>query len=264
MSEFCRDTVEDDVLSVRRDVEPSQAALVAETCDLPSLALDEIEQPEVQRFRVWPVHEMRLVQEAIAARADPQVFPRPGLADHEREIVLRAIEPHGLQRRARLSRGGRGSGKRSRIHDEVAVRRPGRIGRQHRTTRRRGVPPSTGMANRPVPPASRPAAAIQRPSGDQSGAPWISRAAARVCEPWPSWFMTARCRRPASLTTTATRLPSGAGAGVSTRCPSAPLVISNASALKPHTRSPVPRADRKNNNGDSARRAYRGASARSV
>ena len=44
--------VEDDVCSVRSDVETAQASFVAETGELAPLAADEIEQPEISRF--WP------------------------------------------------------------------------------------------------------------------------------------------------------------------------------------------------------------------
>ena len=167
------EAVEHDVFPVRRDVEPSQVSLVAETCDLTSLARDEIEQPEVQRFRSWPVHEMRLVQEAIAAGADPQVFPCPGLAGHEWEIVLRAIESHGLQRSARLARGGRASGKRpeytmkSPLGDQTgSVARPERGDEaflRPRGWRTGRSPLRAGLLRR-----------SSRPSGDQSGVPCMS------------------------------------------------------------------------------------------
>ena len=176
---------------------------------------------------------MGLVQEAIAAGADSEIFLRA--ASGPTTSGRSYGEPSGRTAcsGAPAPRSWRASGKQTRIHDEVSVRRPGWIGRQpvrssgsgSEATRRASIHGDGEQAR----PCRRPGlpAAIQRPSGDQSGAPWMSMEAARVCEPWPSWFMTARCRRPASLTTTATRLPSGAGAGVSARCPSAPLVISN-------------------------------------
>lgn len=47
--------IEDNVFPVRRDVEAAQRSLVAEMCDLASLALGEIKQPEVARLRDRPV-----------------------------------------------------------------------------------------------------------------------------------------------------------------------------------------------------------------
>src|SRR6476659_2596162 len=88
--------VEDDMFAVRRDVEAAQVSLVAEMCDLSPLAGAEIDPPEIKRFWDWPVDEMPLIEEAITAGADPQLFLRPGCSDREREIVLLAISSHGL------------------------------------------------------------------------------------------------------------------------------------------------------------------------
>ena len=68
--------------------------------------------------------------------------------------------------------------------------------------------------------------------------------------------MTASCRLPDFLTMTATRLPSGAGAGVSISGPSTSLSFSIGSAdLKRHSQSPVPWDDRKFNDDGMAWRA---------
>src|SRR4029078_10655934 len=108
-----------DMVAGRRDVEAAQVSFVGELCDLPSIAGDEIDQPEIQRLWDWPVHEMPLVEETIAPRADPQPS---SFFLNGREIVLLAVSSDGLQRCTRSSPGYCASGKQTRIHDEVAVR----------------------------------------------------------------------------------------------------------------------------------------------
>jgi hypothetical protein len=72
------------MFSARRDVEAAQASLVRQLGELSLPAGDEIEQPEVRRLGVFPEDEMRLVQGTVAAGADSQGFPRPGLPDSAR------------------------------------------------------------------------------------------------------------------------------------------------------------------------------------
>ena len=85
------EAIEDDMFSIRCDVETAHVSFVAETCELTLFAGHEIEQPEVQILRPWPVHEMSLVKETIAVRADAEV---------SREVVLGTITSHSPERSA--------------------------------------------------------------------------------------------------------------------------------------------------------------------